>query len=61
MKKIAISNLVFRQEPIDHTLKFLENSQIEGLELAPTLVWKNPELVSKKERKEFKNLVFGHG
>ncbi len=61
MKKIAISNLVFGQEPIGHTLKFLENSQIEGLELAPTLVWKNPELVSKKERNEFKNLVFGHG
>lgn len=61
MNKIAISNLAFKDKPLGQSLKFLQNSQISGLEIAPTLIWNDPLLVSKKERNSFKGLVSDHG
>lgn len=61
MKNIAISNLAFGGESLVKILKSLQNSEIAGLELAPTLIWKNPELAPKKEREILKSLVSDHG
>ena len=61
MKKFAISNLAFGEHALPHTLRFLQDNQIEGLEIAPTLIWKEPENVSKGEIKNFKNLLSEYG
>lgn len=60
MTKFAISNLSFKEYPIDDALMSLRASQIEGLEIAPTLIWREPEHATKKEREEFKALVSSH-
>ena len=61
MKKFAISNLAFGDTSFDYALRFLQDCQIEGLELAPTLIWKDPELANKKERENLKSQVSEHG
>ena len=57
MKNFAISNLAFGDLTFDSALRFLQANRIEGLELAPTLIWKDPELATREERKDLKNLV----
>jgi D-psicose/D-tagatose/L-ribulose 3-epimerase len=61
MNKFALSNLAFKEFPIDETLMFLCDSPVEGLEIAPTLIWNKPESTTINERKEFKDLVSDHG
>ena len=61
MDNFAISNLAFKNYPINEALTFLSQSQVGGLEIAPTLVWNTREFTTTNEREEFKNLISNHG
>ena len=50
MKGFAISNLAFKNHSIGDALNFFRSSQLEGLEVAPTMVWEEPLNASKKEK-----------
>jgi D-psicose/D-tagatose/L-ribulose 3-epimerase len=57
MREIAISNLAFGDKSFEHTLSFLQDNQIKGMELAPTLAWDDPSRVPKKDKEEFCSLL----
>ena len=61
MKKFAISNLAFKNHSTRDTLGFLKDNEIDGLEIAPSLIWKDPPNASKKEIEAFKHLVSSNG
>jgi len=61
MGNFAISNLAFKDNDFSKTLSYLCKTPIEALEIAPTLIWKEPDLVPKIERQKFKDLVSSYG
>lgn len=61
MTKFAISNLAFKNHSIGDALGFLKNNGIDGLEIAPSLIWEDPQNVPKKEITAFKHLVSSNG
>ena len=61
MKRFAISNLAFKNHSIGDVLGFLKDNDIDGLEIAPSLIWEEPQNTSKKEIAAFKHLVSSSG
>ena len=61
MKKFAISNLAFKDNDFGETLSYLCKTPIGALEIAPTLIWKEPGRVPKLECQKFKDLVSRYG
>jgi sugar phosphate isomerase/epimerase len=61
MKNFSISNFAFNKKPIQDYLQILGTNQIKGLEIAPTMLWDNPQKISRAKIKEFKNIIYGKG
>jgi len=59
--KISISNIAIKDLVLKEVLPKLKSSGIDGLDIAPGLVWESPVNSTKKERKKFHNLVESHG
>ena len=59
--KFSVSNLAFKDYSLSNALKLLQNSQITGLEIAPTLIWEDPTHASGRDRKNIRDLVSDHG
>ena len=61
MNRFAISNLAFKNHSIGDVLSFLKDSGIDGLEIAPSLIWENPPHISNTDKRDFNHLVTNHG
>ena len=55
--KLGISQIAFKNLSLIAFLKKLESLPIQGLELAPTLIWREPVESSSSERREVRNLI----
>lgn len=58
---IGISNIAFKKYSFSEMLRHLELLSLRGIEIAPTLLWDNPVVSSKTDRKSIKELCVGHG
>lgn len=58
--KYSISNLAWGDTPLDHIIPKLVNAGLQGLEIAPTAIWPDLDLVSDQEIIEFKDYLRGH-
>jgi sugar phosphate isomerase/epimerase len=59
--KLAISNIGWDKGSDNFMYELLQKNDIKGLEIAPTRIWDNPEVVSKKEALQFKNKLKKYG
>lgn len=59
--KLAISNIAWSREIDDIMYGLLQKNNIKGIEIAPTRIWDNPELVTKKQALDFKNKLKTYG
>jgi D-psicose/D-tagatose/L-ribulose 3-epimerase len=59
--KISLSNLAFKDDDLETSLKFIESSPIQGLEIAPATLWSAPAKSSVSERSIFLKTVMSHG
>lgn len=59
--KLAISNIAWSRESDEFMYGLLQKNGIKGLEIAPTRIWDNPELVTKKEVLDFKRKLSKYG
>ncbi len=59
--QFSIANISFKDLGFASTLSFLKKHSICGIEVAPTLYWQEPVLLSKDQRLEFKKTVSGEG
>ncbi len=55
--KISISNIAWDAEYDEEMYAFLEKNSFEGLEIAPTRIWKENPYSHIKEAKEFRNCM----
>lgn len=59
--KLAISNIAWSRESDEFMYGLLQKNGIKGLEIAPTRIWDNPELVTKKQVLDFKRKLSKYG
>lgn len=59
--KLAISNIAWSRESDDFMYGLLQQNNIKGIEIAPTRIWDNPELVTKKQVLDFKKKLNTYG
>lgn len=59
--KIAISNIAWEKEETKDILLLMQMYNITGLEIAPTKIWENPEMISDKELSDYKNFWANNG
>ena len=56
--KLGVSHLVFKDLPLEDILQKLEETPIQGIELAATLLWSDPIKSSSQSREEIKKLGY---
>lgn len=59
--KLAISNIAWNREIDEFMYGLLKKNGIKGIEIAPTRIWNNPELVTKKQVSDFKRKLNKYG
>lgn len=55
--KLSISTIAFQECSADRMLEHLESLPIEGIEVAPGMIWEEPLKSSAQEREDFKQSV----
>jgi D-psicose/D-tagatose/L-ribulose 3-epimerase len=58
--KFSISNLAWGKMPLDQVIPKLANAGLHGVEIAPTAIWPNLDLVSEQEIIDFKEYLEAH-
>lgn len=58
--KLAISNIAFHPEQSKETLTHVSQRGVEGLVIAPTMIWPEAPSVSVKEAEQYRREVAGH-
>ena len=59
--KLSVSNIAWETVDMIPHLKILKENGCIGMELAPSMIWKEPIDSSKDERKSFRNLINSFG
>ena len=54
--KLSVSNIVWGNQNLSEFLKLLKQECCDGIELAPSLIWKEPILSSSEERSSLKKI-----
>lgn len=55
--KISISNIAWASSPLQNYLRLIKQLGCNGIELAPSLIWNEPIMSSKEERKNIKSKI----
>ena len=58
--KLAVSNIAWENERLEEHLAFLENLKCDGVEVAPSCIWKEPVETSKEDVAGLKKMVTRH-
>lgn len=59
--KLSVSNIVWGNQDLSEFLKLLKQERCDGIELAPSLIWKEPILSSSEERSSLKKRILSSG
>src|SRR3989304_5276449 len=59
--KLSVSNIAWEQNELNKHLKLLKQLKCDGVEIAPSCVWKEPVCAGKEEIENFKRIVSKHG
>ena len=59
--KLSVSNIVWGEENLVDFFRLLKKENCDGVEIAPSLIWKEPILSNKDERKLLKKQIFESG
>ena len=55
--KIAVSNIAWEHKYLSQYLKLLKQLGCSGVEIAPSIIWKEPINSSPEDRKNFKDQI----
>jgi len=61
LMKLSVSNIAWEQNELNKHLKLLKQLKCDGVEIAPSCVWKEPVCAGKEEIENFKRIVSKHG
>jgi D-psicose/D-tagatose/L-ribulose 3-epimerase len=59
--KLAVSNIAWDNSELETHLELLESLGCQGVEIAPSIVWREPVDSSVEERRKFRSIVESYG
>src|SRR5512139_645585 len=59
--KLSVSNIAWEQNALEEHLKLLRNLGCDGVEIAPSCIWKEPAEATREEIGRLKGMIEQHG
>jgi D-psicose/D-tagatose/L-ribulose 3-epimerase len=59
--KLSVSNIAWEQNALEEHLQLLRDLECDGVEIAPSCIWKEPVEAGREEINDLKARVAGHG